>query len=126
MGESCAMLITDCNISSNTGSNGAAMYCHECPDSSVHGCSIEKNEAFGVIVWYEYFLPDPCNPSEPNDPEDPLEDPNVNDPNLIRIRQESKTAEALGVSPRTVDGEWRFAKAWLHRELRSQETTDNG
>lgn len=28
-----------------------------------------------------------------------------------------ETAEMLGLSPRTVDKEWRFAKAWLHREL---------
>lgn len=26
-------------------------------------------------------------------------------------------AEALGLSPRTVDSEWRFARVWLHREL---------
>jgi RNA polymerase sigma factor (sigma-70 family) len=30
-----------------------------------------------------------------------------------------ETAEALGVSARTVDSEWRFAKAWLHKELSS-------
>ena len=34
------------------------------------------------------------------------------------------TAEALGVSPRTVDYEWRFARAWLHREL-SRDDTEN-
>ncbi len=28
-----------------------------------------------------------------------------------------ETAEALGVSPRLVDKQWRFAKAWLKREL---------
>jgi RNA polymerase sigma factor (TIGR02999 family) len=28
-----------------------------------------------------------------------------------------ETAEALDVSPRTVDSEWRFARAWLHRRL---------
>ena len=30
------------------------------------------------------------------------------------------TARAMGLSPRTVDNEWRFAKAWLHRELSSE------
>lgn len=30
-----------------------------------------------------------------------------------------ETAAALEVSPRTVDSEWRFARAWLHRTLRS-------
>ena len=28
-----------------------------------------------------------------------------------------ETAEVLGISPRTVKRTWRFAKAWLHREL---------
>ena len=28
-----------------------------------------------------------------------------------------ETAHALDVSPRTVDREWLFARAWLHREL---------
>ena len=26
-------------------------------------------------------------------------------------------ADMLGISPRLVDKEWRFAKTWLHREL---------
>jgi RNA polymerase sigma factor (TIGR02999 family) len=33
-----------------------------------------------------------------------------------------ETAQALGVSPRTVDYEWRFARAWLHRELGRGDT----
>ena len=28
-----------------------------------------------------------------------------------------ETAEAMELSPRTIDKEWRFARAWLHREL---------
>ena len=28
-----------------------------------------------------------------------------------------ETADALGVSPSTIDRKWRFARAWLHREL---------
>jgi RNA polymerase sigma-70 factor, ECF subfamily len=31
-----------------------------------------------------------------------------------------ETAEALGVSPRTVKREWSMAKAWLHRQLRKE------
>jgi RNA polymerase sigma factor (TIGR02999 family) len=31
-----------------------------------------------------------------------------------------ETAEALGVSPRTVKREWSMAKAWLHRQIRNQ------
>jgi RNA polymerase sigma factor (TIGR02999 family) len=34
-----------------------------------------------------------------------------------------ETAAALGVSPRTVDTGWRFAKAWLHRELSKGDST---
>jgi RNA polymerase sigma factor (TIGR02999 family) len=33
-----------------------------------------------------------------------------------------ETAQALGVSPRTVDYEWRLARAWLHRELSTGDT----
>jgi len=33
-----------------------------------------------------------------------------------------ETAEALGVSERTVNFEWRFARAWLHRELSKGDT----
>ena len=34
-----------------------------------------------------------------------------------------ETAAALGVSPRTVDTKWRFARAWLHRELSKGDST---
>lgn len=37
-----------------------------------------------------------------------------------------ETAAVLGVSPRTVDTEWRFAKAWLHRELSKGDSTSSG
>jgi len=33
-----------------------------------------------------------------------------------------ETAEALGVAARTVNAEWRLARAWLHRELGSDTT----
>jgi RNA polymerase sigma factor (TIGR02999 family) len=33
-----------------------------------------------------------------------------------------ETAKALEVSPRTVDNEWHFARAWLHRELTKGDT----
>ena len=32
----------------------------------------------------------------------------------------NETADALGISPRTVDNEWRLARAWLHRRLSSE------
>ena len=31
------------------------------------------------------------------------------------------TAEALGVSPRTVDLDWAYARAWLYRHLAGDE-----
>jgi RNA polymerase sigma factor (sigma-70 family) len=34
---------------------------------------------------------------------------------------EEETAEALGLSASTVTREWRFARIWLHRELRGDE-----
>ena len=34
-----------------------------------------------------------------------------------------ETAAALNVSPRTVDAGWRFARAWLRRELSKGDTT---
>ncbi|MFH0981790.1 MAG: ECF-type sigma factor [Planctomycetota bacterium] len=37
-----------------------------------------------------------------------------------------ETAAALGVSPRTVDTGWRFAKAWLRRELSKGASTWRG
>jgi RNA polymerase sigma factor (TIGR02999 family) len=38
-----------------------------------------------------------------------------------------ETAEVLGVSPRTVEDDWSFARAWLHRELtRGQSRDDRG
>ncbi len=33
-----------------------------------------------------------------------------------------QTAKALDVSPRTVEGDWYFARAWLHRELKKGDT----
>ncbi len=35
-----------------------------------------------------------------------------------------QTAEALGVSPRTVDSDWHYARAWLRRELSSPDKGD--
>ena len=33
-----------------------------------------------------------------------------------------ETAAARGVSDRTVEGDWAFARAWLHRELKGSES----
>jgi RNA polymerase sigma factor (TIGR02999 family) len=33
----------------------------------------------------------------------------------------SEAARALGISPRTADRLWAFARAWLHRELAATE-----
>ena len=45
--------------------------------------------------------------------------------NVVRLRffaglSVDQTAEALGLSPRTVDRRWKFARAWLYRELDDQ------
>jgi len=37
-----------------------------------------------------------------------------------------ETAESLGVSPRTVDRDWQFARAWLFDHLRGAEATGGG
>jgi RNA polymerase sigma factor (TIGR02999 family) len=38
-----------------------------------------------------------------------------------------ETAQAMGLGPRTVDKEWRLARAWLYRELtRGDTTADSG
>ena len=34
-------------------------------------------------------------------------------------------AAILGVSPRTIDNEWRFARAWLHRQLATDAPESN-
>jgi RNA polymerase sigma factor (TIGR02999 family) len=35
-----------------------------------------------------------------------------------------EVAQALGVSKRTVEGDWTFARAWLSREIRGTEPAD--
>ncbi len=34
-----------------------------------------------------------------------------------------ETARVLNVSPRTIDAEWRFARAWFHRELNAGDAS---
>lgn len=36
---------------------------------------------------------------------------------------EEETASILGVSRRTVQSDWRLARAWLHRELSKGDTS---
>ncbi len=38
----------------------------------------------------------------------------------------TEIAQALEVSPRTVDNHWRLARAWLYRELHAEDTTATG
>ena len=35
----------------------------------------------------------------------------------LAIREDAEAAQALGISPRSADRVWAFARAWLHREL---------
>jgi len=37
-----------------------------------------------------------------------------------------ETAEALGISPKTVKRDWSAARAWLHREMRRDAKQDGG
>ncbi|MEZ6163796.1 MAG: ECF-type sigma factor [Phycisphaerales bacterium] len=39
---------------------------------------------------------------------------------------QQQAAELLGVSTRTVERDWRFAKAWLQRELGPEQARGNG
>ncbi|MHC4499648.1 MAG: right-handed parallel beta-helix repeat-containing protein, partial [Planctomycetota bacterium] len=97
--------VVDCNISSNTALYGAGLYCSDSPKASIIGCEIKHNEAVGIEVWYEYFIPDPNFVSDPNDPNAtaPLlpispNDPNfnLNDPTLITLTHEDRSAIARG------------------------------
>jgi hypothetical protein len=40
---------------------------------------------------------------------------------LNRVGLTDEAAEALGISPATVDREWALAKAWLYRRLSPRE-----
>ena len=35
-----------------------------------------------------------------------------------------ETARAMDVSPATIDRYWRYARAWLRRRIRDEETQD--
>jgi len=98
--DSDALSVTNCNVLENSARLGGGLYCAYCPEMTVSGCAIKHNEVFGVIVTYQYFEPDPNDANVPLNPEGPLDqsDPSfdANDPNLIRIRYEDRTAIALG------------------------------
>ncbi|MHC4497499.1 MAG: right-handed parallel beta-helix repeat-containing protein, partial [Planctomycetota bacterium] len=91
--------IADCNISNNSAAHGAGVYFLWSPESSIVGCTINNNDAFGLNVWYEYFYPDPNDPNLP-DPNNPVDqtDPNFdpNDPNIFEIRHEDTMGPAQG------------------------------
>ncbi|MHC4609983.1 MAG: ECF-type sigma factor, partial [Planctomycetota bacterium] len=61
-----------------------------------------------------------------------LERLKATDPRMTRIidlrffggLSEEATAQALGVSARTVRREWRIARAWLHSQLHKEEPHD--
>lgn len=42
---------------------------------------------------------------------------------FIEVCSVKETATALGVSDRTVEGDWALARAWLHRELKGGESS---
>ncbi len=58
-----------------------------------------------------------------------LEEQNPGAAQVVRLRfyaglSVDQTAEALNMSPRTVDRRWKFARAWLYREL-DERTPDD-
>ncbi|HUT31120.1 MAG TPA: right-handed parallel beta-helix repeat-containing protein [Sedimentisphaerales bacterium] len=96
-----AIYVADCNISFNTATRGAGLYCEDSPDSAIFNCTIQYNEAVRFIT--EYYEPDPNDANVPLDANTPLDqsDPNFdpNDPNLIVItrRDDSLIAEGGGM-----------------------------
>ena len=58
-----------------------------------------------------------------------LEEENAEAASVVRLRffaglSVDETAETLGMSPRTVDRRWKFARAWLFRELNESEIAE--
>ena len=45
---------------------------------------------------------------------------------FIEGRSVKETAELLGASERTVESDWKFARAWLHRKLKGGSTSITG
>ncbi len=55
-----------------------------------------------------------------------LEEENAEAASVVRLRffaglSVDETSDALGLSPRTVDRRWKFARAWLFREMNDAE-----
>lgn len=68
------------------------------------------------------FDQDPAEVLAVNEALDQLEKIDARKAEIVMMRYFSglsidDTAEALGLSPRTVDSDWRFARIWLHRAL---------
>ena len=75
------------------------------------------------------FDQDPCEVLAVNDALANLEEHASRQAAIVKLRYfcgltGEETAEILGVSPRTVDADWRMARAWLHRALSGFDTGD--
>lgn len=70
------------------------------------------------------FDPDPTEVLAVNDVLDQLAERDPRKAEIVKLRYFAgltidDTATAVGLAPRTVDSEWRLARAWLHRALTS-------
>ncbi|MHC4543549.1 MAG: right-handed parallel beta-helix repeat-containing protein, partial [Planctomycetota bacterium] len=86
------MSIIDCNnISYNSAVRGAGLYCTDSPDTEIINCSIKYNEAVRVVIYYEYYLPNPNGPNLP-----PIPGGGPNDFNSIVVVREDRSGAAQG------------------------------
>jgi len=94
LSDSDELAISDCDISQNLAARGAGIYGIDCPGTSIVGCTINNNEAYRVVIYYEYYEPDPNDPNVPLNPEDPSGNPN--DPNVIVVVKQDRSGIAEG------------------------------
>ena len=76
------------------------------------------------------FDQDPADVLAINEALDKLEQRDSRQAEVVMLRYFAglsidECASAMGVSPRTVDADWRLARAWLHRELSMGDTNLN-
>ncbi len=79
--------------------------------------SLKKLAVFSAItynVFQVHFLRERAISLDANDMSAILDEVEIR---YFLGRTIKETAECLGVAPRTVDEDWKFAKAWLEREL---------
>ncbi len=86
-----------------------------------------NNKREGLVGAQVLYDQDPAETLAIGEALDGLEAENPRQAEVVMLRYfagltESETAGALGVSRRTVQNDWRLARAWLHRELNESDT----